>query len=79
LLNTAREYALALSFHAIGPRYRGIVGVVAYLEVPGDVLVLEGGTFLINYEEDPAKAQARFSTWLDRIIVEGLNEWRRVL
>jgi len=47
--------------------------------VPGDVLVLEGGTFLINYEEDPAKAQARFSTWLDRIVVQGLNEWRRVL
>ena len=61
LLNTDRHCALNFSFQAIGPRYRGLVGVVAYLEAPGaDPILLEGGTFLINYEEDLAGAQARF-------------------
>ncbi len=33
----------------------------------------------INYTEDPAAAQTRFSAWLERVIVEGLNQWRQTL
>lgn len=80
LLNTDRHCVLTISFHGIGPRYRGLIGVVAYLEAPGsDPILLEGGTFLINYQEDLVSAQARFSAWLGRMMVCGLNEWRRVL
>jgi hypothetical protein len=40
---------------------------------------IEGGTFLINYEEDLASATVRFTKWLDRVIVNGLNQWRLTL
>ena len=80
LLDTGRQEALALSFHAIGPRFRGFIGVVAYLTVQGaEPAVIEGGTFQINYEEDLASAQSRFSTWLERVLVEALARWRRML
>ena len=79
-LNARRPDGLILSFHGIGPRYRGIVGVVAYLQVQGaGPRLIEGGTFQINYEEDAAKAQERFSPWLERVIVKGLEAWRQTL
>jgi Fic family protein len=79
-LITGRNDVVVLSFQALGPRFHGIVGVVAYLLVQGaEPLLLKDGTFLINYEEDLASAQTRFSAWLERVIVEGLNEWRRTL
>ena len=41
--------------------------------------MVEGGSFLINYAESYDHAQARFSSWLERIIVAGLNQWRLTL
>ena len=78
--DTGRSERLVVSFHGLGPRYRGIIGVVAYLVVTdlGDVPI-KGDTFQINYEEGPASTQQRFSTWLEQVIVEGLSEWRRTL
>ena len=79
-LNAGRDDALVLSFHALGPRYRGIVGVVAYLAVPGqEPTLIKGGAFQINYAENPTNAQNRFSAWLEHVILEGLTEWRRTL
>jgi Fic/DOC family len=79
-LNAGRPDNLVLSFHGIGPRVRGLIGVVACLQIQGtEPALIEGGTFQINYEEDPASAQTRFSAWLDRVIVAGLNAWRLTL
>jgi fido (protein-threonine AMPylation protein) len=79
-MEAGRRDQFVLSFHALGPQYRGIIGVVAYLVVEGrEPKVLEGGTFQINYEEEPASAESRFSKWLERMIVEGLNRWRESL
>ncbi len=79
-LNTGRTDVLAVSFYAMGRRYRGIIGVLAYLLLQGrEPALVKGGDFQINYEEALDKAQARFSTWLERVIVEGLAEWRRTL
>jgi Fic family protein len=79
-LNTGRNAALTISFRAIGPRFRGLIGVAGYLDIQGtDSVPIEGATFQINYEEDLETAKARFSPWLDRVIVRGLNEWRRSL
>jgi hypothetical protein len=80
LLQAGRPDELALSFHGIGPRYRGLVGVVAYLSVQGsEPRLIDGGSFQINYEEDAASAQKRFSSWLEGVIVHGLKQWRRTL
>jgi hypothetical protein len=69
-----------ISFHGIGPRFRGLIGVVGYLFIQGTgSLPIEGATFQLNYEEDLETAKARFSPWLDGVIVRGLNEWRRSL
>lgn len=79
-LNTGTNAELAVSFHALGPRFRGLVGVVPYLTVAGGEPSLIGdSTFQINYQEDLASATKRFSAWLDRVIVQGLNMWRVTL
>jgi hypothetical protein len=79
-LHSGRQDTIDLYFYGVGPRYRGIVGVVAYLTLQGaEPALIKGGTFQINYEEDFANAQTRFSTWLEHVIVEGLTEWRRSL
>jgi Fic family protein len=79
-LDTGRSERLVVSFHGLGPRYRGIIGVVAYLVVKDlGAVPIKGDTFQINYEEEHTSAQRRFLTWLDQVIVEGLSEWRRTL
>jgi hypothetical protein len=80
LLNTGRSEALEISFQGIGPYFRGLIGVVGFLTIQGsEPLPIEGATFQINYEEDSETAKARFSPWLEAVIVRGLNEWRRSL
>ena len=80
LLNTGRSDAIVLSFHALGPRFHGLIGVIAYLSLQGaEPVLIKHGTFEINYAEDLAAAQTRFSAWLERVIVEGLNQWRQTL
>jgi fido (protein-threonine AMPylation protein) len=80
VLSTGQGATLLLSFHAVGPRFRGVLAVRAYLTLARkDLVPIKGGTFQINYEETREAALARFSPWLDRVIVEGLNEWRRTL
>ncbi len=79
-LETHPTTTIVLSFQAIGPRFRGLIGVVPYLTRAGsEPKLIEGGTFQINYEEDLASATKRFSAWLDRVIVNGLNKWRLTL
>jgi Fic family protein len=79
-LNTGTSSALILSFHAIGPRFRGLIGVVPYLTTQAaEPALIDGMTFQINYEEDLASATTRFTTWLNDVIVKGLNMWRLTL
>lgn len=80
IVSTGQGAVLLLSFHTIGPKFRGFIDVVAHLWLEGrEPTPIKGGTFQINYEETPEAAQARFSPWLERVIVEGLMEWRRTL
>jgi fido (protein-threonine AMPylation protein) len=79
-LHAGTPSVLTLSFHAIGPRFRGLIGVVPYLIAQGaEPNLIEGATFQINYEEDLASAITRFSAWLDDVIIKGLNMWRLTL
>jgi hypothetical protein len=69
-----------LTFHAVGPRFHGIIGVLAFLTLQGvEPALIETGTFEVNYVEDLTSAQNRFTVWLERVIIEGLNEWRKTL
>jgi Fic family protein len=79
-LQAGTASVLTLSFHAIGSRFRGLIGVVPYLITQGaEPALIAGATFQINYEEDMASATTRFSAWLDDVIVKGLNMWRLTL
>jgi hypothetical protein len=79
-LTTDTYTELTLSFDAIGPKFRGLVGVAPNMQTESSLpKPIEGGTFLINYEEDLASATVRFTKWLDRVIVNGLNQWRLTL
>jgi fido (protein-threonine AMPylation protein) len=79
LVLAERPDELELSFRPIGPRYRGRIEVSPCLCRGTAPALIEGGTFLINYAESYDHAQARFSPWLERIIVAGLNQWRLTL
>jgi Fic family protein len=79
-LKTGVLTAFSLSFHGIGPRFCGLVGVVPYLGVRGrEPSLVDGMTFQINYEESLESATTRFSKWLDEVIVRVLNMWRLTL
>jgi Fic family protein len=78
-LNTGRAVSLVISFQAIGPRFSGIISVLGFLSTEGAQPIMLDSSFQINDEEDTAYARVRFSEWLERIIVEGLAEWRRTL
>ena len=80
ILDSGKQEQLNLSFESIGPRSLGFVGVLAYLAMNGsESISIEGGAFQINYEEDLESAKARFTRWLDSILIKALNEWRRRL
>jgi Fic family protein len=69
---------LEITFHAAGPTFRGFINVTAKLTPEGQASSpVKGGTFQINYEETLEAATARFLIWLDRVITEGLMQWRR--
>ena len=79
-MQTGTTSILVLSFQAIGPRFRGLISVIPYLTFYGTgPSLIEDGLFQINYEESPPSARKRFSAWLDRVIVNGLNKWRLTL
>ena len=72
---------LALSFHAIGPAFRGLIGVVPYLKLDRSPtpISINVTPFQINYEEDLETARTRFSEWLEQFVIAGLAEWRKTL
>ncbi len=79
-LNLAESASLAILFSPARQHSSGIILVDASFFPPRRMPVpIDVGPFEINYEEDPAHAEARFAPWLERVIVAGLNEWRRTL
>jgi Fic family protein len=79
VLEAGRSDRVGLCFYAIGPRFRGFVGVLGYLFDGRNATLLKEGGFQINYEESLDSAITRFCNWLERVIVAGLDQWRRTL
>ncbi|MBL8233010.1 MAG: Fic family protein [Bryobacterales bacterium] len=79
LLKIQQGHDLGIYFYSIGPRFRGLIHAVGYfLPEGGQIQPLHHG-FLINYEEDSSSAQQRFAPWLEEVIKQGLDAWRRTL
>ena len=78
---------IVLSFHGIGPDYRGIVGVSLSFyrkaetdeghSMIEDQYTVSKELFQINYLESLEAVRARFDTWLDKYLLQALDLWRR--
>ena len=82
-----RRVALVFSFHSLGVRFVGIIGVSCFLEFrdrseDGET-VLEGlhvicrEPFHIMFREEAPSMLARFDPWVDECLKIGLDQWRR--
>jgi len=79
-----------LSFHVFGYEHRGLMVCSAsgYRRVSSgeeqelptvDIQPLSQSPFQFSYSDDSVKLQDRFKTWLENVIVVGLEYWRKAL
>ena len=67
--------------HAIGSKFRGLVGIVASYSPggPGRIQTVSEDVFQVNYAESPKDAERRFRPWLEKAIAQTLVLWRKNL
>ena len=70
---------ILVCFHGVGPAFRGLLVAVGLFEASDTVAVISDDLFTISYQEPQDEAMRRFDKWLDRILIEGLAQWRRTL
>jgi Fic family protein len=86
VLRADSQAEVLLSFHAAGAEYRGVIAVSACFfrreeteagerEVT-EVTPLSQEIFQVNYREQSDAAVGRFRTWLEDVVVKGLEIWR---
>jgi hypothetical protein len=84
-----RQTELVLSFHSVGTTFVGVLGVSAFVEFrdrneEGES-TLDGPypasseLFEHSYLDDGQTISDRFRTWLQKVIVVALDQWRRQL
>jgi Fic family protein len=80
VLDTGKQDWIHISFYALGPKFHGLIGVIAHLELAGESAPrVAAERFLVNYEEAKEDASVRFANWLERGLIHLLDEWRRLL
>jgi len=74
-----RRFQIVVSFHTIGVRYRGFVGVAVFLIEHGtnEPKLASSYVFQINYKESPSDTQRRFDPWLEAALIKALDLWRQ--
>ncbi len=85
----SRQVDLVVAFHSLGYEFSGVVAASAYLEyrqrAAEDEISVEGPyalcdqVFQFAYSESKDKVIARFGGWIERVILAGLDQWRRSL
>ena len=84
-IETTLPYKLVISFHGQGEPFTGIMAVSAFLEMasPGRWGYLSEGLsseiFQFTAYELEESAIERFQSWLDEVILNGINNWRQQL
>jgi len=89
VLNTENTSEIVVSFHGLGPEFRGLLMANACFfrrdltEGNGttitDTSSLTDEPFQINYREPEKDVKRRFERWLDQVILTGLETFRRSL
>lgn len=82
-----RQAELVISFHSLGVEFLGILAASAFLEFrdrseEGEVTVdgpyaLSRDVFQFSVNENEEMAEARYTDWLNGVLVLGLDQWRR--
>src|SRR5258706_6559983 len=85
----ARQSSIVLSFHSIGARFVGIIGVSAFIEfreteetqhaTPDGPYGISDVVFEFSYLDDLSSLRDRFTRWLGDTLAMGLDQWRRQL
>jgi Fic family protein len=79
-ISTSQETFIELNAHAIGSKFRGLIGMVVLFGSKGDrAHIASRELFQINYAESPESAERRFRPWLEESLVNALTLWRKSL
>jgi len=80
---------LVVSFHSVGSKFVGVLGASAFMvsrSIEGEARQAYYGPhkigrdlFQFAFNEDPENVESRFRTWLNDVLVTGLDHWRRQL
>jgi fido (protein-threonine AMPylation protein) len=65
--------------HAIGSKFRGLIGVVAVFTRSAKIRVVSRELFQVNYAESYESAERRFRPWLEESLMNALTRWRKSL
>ncbi len=84
-----RQTEIILSFHALGFEFLGIMAASAFIEyrdrtegqeVTSDIpRILCSEVFQFSYNEQEDAVVQRFKSWLDDVLLVGLEQWRKQL
>jgi len=85
----ARQSSIVFSFHSVGVRFVGILGVSAFVEfreteetqhgAPEGPYRVSDVVFEFSYLDDLPSLRDRFARWLGDALAMGLDQWRRQL
>lgn len=79
-ISTSRETFIELNAHAIGSKFRGLIGMVVLFGSKGDrAHIASREPFQVNYAESSESAERRFRPWLEESLVNALTLWRKSL
>jgi len=65
--------------HAIGSKFRGLIGFVSVFSGFANTQLISKAPFLVNYAESYESAERRFRPWLEESLVNALTLWRKSL
>lgn len=88
-IRETRQVDMIISFHSLGYEFTGVIAASAFIEYRDqheDDEISHAGpyplcneVFEFTYTEQESDYTPRFQTWLDEVILTGLDQWRRSL
>jgi fido (protein-threonine AMPylation protein) len=79
LLSSRRDSIIEIQAHAVGSKFRGLIGIVAVFSDSMQKHLASKEPFQVNYAESYENAERRFRPWLEESLVNALTLWRKSL
>lgn len=78
-ISTHRGKVIEIQAHAIGSKFRGLIGIVTFFWSGSGSELASKEPFQVNYAESFESAERRFRPWLEESLVNALTLWRKSL